>query len=98
MLKFKKETKDTDIDALEAQMDLLPNTIIEIQSYEFGRDILKAERSYDFGLVSLFANMEAVKRYQVHPDHLKLLEKLRAICDEVITVDFEYDYKPAEGH
>jgi len=98
MLKFKKDTEDTDIDALEAQMNLLPNTIIEIQSYEFGRDIVGSERSYDFGLVSLFANMEAVKRYQVHPDHLKLLEKIRSICDEVIIVDFEYDYKPAEGH
>lgn len=95
MLKFKPGVESADIDALEAHMEELANRIVEIQSYEFGRDVARTERSFDFGLVSLFANMEAVGRYQVHPDHLELLERIRSICDRVVTVDFQYDYKPA---
>lgn len=94
MFKFKPEVTDADIEALEAQMNRLPDTIVEIQSYEFGRDVVGSERSYDFGLVSLFANLEALGRYQTHPDHLKVLERVRAMSDRVVTVDFEYQYAP----
>jgi len=97
LLKFKPDTLPDDIADLEMRMDALPEAIVEIQSYEFGRDLVGSKRSYDFGLVSLFANLEAVQRYQVHPEHLKLLELIKKICESVITVDFEYDYKPAEG-
>lgn len=96
LLKFKPEVPDAAIDDIEARMNALPNTIVEIQSYEFGRDIVGSKRSYDFALVSLFANLEALGRYQKHPDHLKLLEKIKTICDSVITVDFEYDYSAPE--
>ena len=92
LLKFKPGVTDADIDALEESMNALPNAIVEIHSYEFGRDIVGSERSYDFGLVSLFANMEAVNRYQAHPEHLKLLDQIKTLCDSVITVDFEYKY------
>jgi len=89
LIKFKPGVKESDIEDLEKHMDDLPNSIAEIHSYEFGRDIVRSERSYDFGLVSLFANTEALSRYQIHPDHLVLVEKLKGMCDSLITVDFE---------
>ena len=91
-LKFKSGVAGAEIEKLEKLMDALPNTIIEIQSYEFGRDVLRSERSYDFGLVSLFANVEALQRYQRHPDHLKVLEQIKSICDNVVVVDFDYEF------
>ena len=54
LIKFKAGIKDTDIDELEKILDHLPDKIIEIQTYEFGRDLLRTERSYDFALVALF--------------------------------------------
>ena len=89
LLKFKPEVKEDDIENLEKLMDNLPNSITEIHSYEFGRDVVRSDRSYDFGLVALFANTEALARYQVHPDHLVVLEKVKNMCNSVITVDFE---------
>ncbi|MDY6792683.1 MAG: Dabb family protein [Thermodesulfobacteriota bacterium] len=89
LLKFKPEVKEADIENLEKLMDNLPNSITEIHSYEFGRDVVRSDRSYDFGLVALFANTEALGRYQVHPDHLVVLEKVKNMCNSVITVDFE---------
>jgi len=89
LMKFKPGVKDSEIDDLEKHLDDLPNSIAEIHSYEFGRNVVHSERSYDFGLISLFANTEALSRYQVHPDHLVVIEKVKNICNNIITVDFE---------
>jgi hypothetical protein len=89
LMKFKPEVNDDAIDDLEKSLDDLPNKIIEIQAYEFGRDRVHSERSYDFALVSLFANPEAVKRYQEHPAHLKVLQKIKKLSENILAVDFE---------
>ncbi|MFZ0613244.1 MAG: Dabb family protein [Desulfobacterales bacterium] len=88
LMKFKPTVTKADIDELEKMLDELPNTIVEIQMYEFGRDVLHTNRSYDYALIALFANEEALRRYQKHPEHVKVLEKLNALCENVITVDF----------
>jgi hypothetical protein len=88
LMKFKPEVSDADIRELEKRLDDLPNKIMEIQMYEFGRDLLHSERSYDFALVSLFANSQALERYQKHPEHLPVIEKVKTMCESVITVDF----------
>ena len=104
MMKFKPGVTDDQIAALEKMLDDLPNKIVEIHAYEFGRDVVRSERSYDFALVSLFANPEALKRYQTHPAHLKVLETLKKMCDDIIVADFYgsdagslKDYDPEPG-
>ncbi len=89
LMKFNSDVEDSDIKDLESSLNSLPDTIVEIHTYEFGRDVARSERSYDFALVSLFANLPALKRYQNHPDHLKVLEKLKKLCQNIITADFE---------
>jgi len=89
LMKFNSDVEDSDIKDLESSLNSLPDTIVEIHTYEFGRDVVRSERSYDFALVSLFANLPALKRYQNHPDHLKVLEKLKKLCQNIITADFE---------
>lgn len=88
VFKLKKETPSEIIADIEAHMGRLPDAIEEIRHYSFGRDVVQSDRSYDFGLVSRFDDLEAMKRYQVHPDHLALVEKLKAICTDIIAVDF----------
>jgi hypothetical protein len=104
LMKFKPEVAEEQIASLEAMLDDLPNKIVEIHSYEFGRDVVRGERSYDFGLVSLFANPETLQRYQTHPEHLKVLALLKSICDSIVAVDFYgsdagslKDYSPEPG-
>jgi hypothetical protein len=89
LMKFKPDVNDNAIADLEKCLDDLPNKIPEIQTYEFGRDRIHSEKSYDFALVSLFANLEAVKRYQEHPAHLKVLQKITRLTENIIVVDFE---------
>ena len=96
LMKFKSEIDDDQIDRLAQMLDALPNKIIEIQTYEFGRDIVRSERSYDFALVSGFANLEAMQRYQTHPAHQKVLAHIRAICEDIRAVDFATQYAPPD--
>jgi len=88
LMKFKPGVGDTQIRELEQRLDELPNKIMDIKMYEFGRDVVRSERSYDFSLVSLFANLSALERYQKHPDHLPVAEKIKNMCDSLITADF----------
>jgi hypothetical protein len=87
-MKFKPGVSEDAIRDLETSLDQLPNKIMDIKMFEFGRDILRSPRSYDFGLIALFANSLALERYQNHPEHLPVVAKLKAMCENVITVDF----------
>ncbi|MGA6926306.1 MAG: Dabb family protein [Desulfosarcina sp.] len=89
MMKFKPDVSPEAIDELEAMLDGLPDRIQEIQSYDFGRDVARSQRSYDFALVSVFANLDTLKHYQVHPDHQSVLSKLGDMCDHIAAVDYE---------
>jgi hypothetical protein len=88
LMKFKPEVSDEDIRDLEKALEELPNQILEIKMYEFGRNTLQSDRSYDFALIALFANPGALERYQKHPDHLPVVAKVRSMCANVVTVDF----------
>jgi hypothetical protein len=88
LMKFKPETSDAEIRELEALLNDLPNKIMEIKMFEFGRDVLRSERSHDFALVALFANLPALERYQSHPDHLPVVAKIKAMCTSLAAVDF----------
>lgn len=88
VMKFKPGISEADVTRLEQGLDRLPGAIPEILSYDFGRDIVHSERSFDFGLVSSFKDLEALKRYQGHPEHVKVLELVRAMCDQILAVDF----------
>jgi hypothetical protein len=90
LLKFKKDVQAEGIDALENALGALPDKISEIKSYEFGRDVVRSERSYDFGLVSVFEDIESMKRYQVHPKHLEVLKTVKELCESVIVADFMF--------
>ncbi len=89
MMKFKAGITAAHIDELEALLDRLPDQIDEIQSYDFGRDVVHSERSYDFALVSIFANLDTLKHYQMHPDHQVVVKKLGGMCTDIIAVDYE---------
>ena len=96
LMKFKPGVADARIRQLESTLDDLPNHIIEIQTYEFGQDVLHTDRSWDFALVSGFANLEAMQRYQRHPAHQAVVALLHELCDRTACVDFESKPLPIE--
>ena len=87
-VKFKKDVPESAITEIEKGLGGLPDIIPEIMEFQFGRDVLRSERAYDFALVSEFENLEAMQRYQVHPAHQKVVAKLKEVWDSVLVVDF----------
>lgn len=88
-VKFKKDVPESAIAEIEKGLGELPDIIPEIMEFQFGRDVLRSERSYDFALVSEFENLEALQRYQVHPAHQKVVAKLKEVWDSRFVVDFQ---------
>ncbi len=89
LMKFAPGVDSERIDRIEKALDDLPNRIIQIQTYEFGRDVLHSQRSWDFALVSGFANLSAMQIYQKHPDHQAVVAELQEVCQQIVCVDFE---------
>ena len=89
LFKFKKETTEAEIQLLVEGLGGLPQAIEEIREFRFGTDVIYSERSYDLGLVSSFDDLDALHRYQVHPEHQKVVAQVKAIASGVVAVDFE---------
>ncbi|HEU0253090.1 MAG TPA: Dabb family protein [Pyrinomonadaceae bacterium] len=66
----------------------LGKIIPEVKSLSVGFDILFLPRSYDTGLVAVFADQAALDAYTVHPEHVKVAEFGRSISQHVASVDF----------
>jgi hypothetical protein len=90
LFKFKAETTAADIDKLATRLGALPEIISEIREFVFGRDVVRSERSYDFGLVSSFDDRAALDAYAIHPDHQLVVVHVKQICSSVVAIDFEY--------
>ncbi len=88
-VKFKKSTAESDIATLEKGLAGLPPVIAEIKEFQFGRDVVRSERSYDLALIGTFENRDALERYRVHPDHQAVSKKIKEIAESVVVVDFE---------
>ena len=88
LFKFKPNVPENDKLKLEQGLGALPSAISEIKEYEFGRNIVRSERSFDFGLVSGFDDLDALQRYSKHPHHLEVLKHIGEICDNIKSVDF----------
>ena len=67
----------------------LASVISEIQSLAVGADVLHLPRSYDTGLVAVFADRAGLEAYTIHPEHMKVAELGRRISEHVASVDFE---------
>lgn len=63
--------------------------IPELLEIEVGVDVVRNERSYDVALVSKHESVDAMQRYQVHPEHLALKTYLDTVRERSICVDFE---------
>ena len=87
-IKFKSDAKEERIQDMEKGLGSLPDVIPEIKFYDFGRDVVRSERSYDFGLISHFEDKDALPRYATHPEHQKVLQIILENAENIVAVDF----------
>ena len=72
-----------------ARLRALPASIPEIKSFAVGADVLRLPRSYDTGLVAVFADRAGLEAYTVHPEHVAAADFGRGLSEHVASVDFE---------
>ena len=78
-------TRDEHVRSLRSLRSVVPG----IESLSVGSDTLHSPRSYDTGLVAIFRDRAVLDAYSVHPDHVKVVEFSRSICETMAKVDFE---------
>ncbi|MBF0501561.1 MAG: Dabb family protein [Candidatus Riflebacteria bacterium] len=90
--KFKDEaggkTKDENLRMIRSILDELPAKISDIRQFEVGINITKDTAAYDLALISAFDDEDALRRYQAHPEHQKLVDALRKVRESRVIADF----------
>ncbi len=71
-----------------ARLKALPSIIPDIISFDVGSDILQLDRSFDTGLVAVYAGRQELDHYTEHPEHQKVAAFGREIAEKVVSVDF----------
>jgi hypothetical protein len=90
-MKFHPDASPERIGDMEKGLGALPQLIPEIKYYDFGRDVMRSDRSFDFGLISHFDDRQSLRRYAEHPEHQKVLAVIKEICVDIAAVDFISD-------
>lgn len=88
--KFKPEAGASERTSVLDQLRALPDKIDVIRSFEVGEDVLQIARSWDAVLIATYDDLQALDTYSRNDDHVEVALKLREICDDVGSVDFEY--------
>ena len=84
-----KLNKKEVLNLLKTNLENLKNKIPEIKFYEVGINLIDSPNSYDIALNSEFKSLEDLKKYKIHPEHLKIVEIINNYCDNRVVVDYE---------
>ncbi|WP_295791188.1 Dabb family protein [uncultured Microbacterium sp.] len=92
---WKLAADDADTRALHAEqiaerLTALKDVIDEIQHIEVGRNVANPQSNWDVALVSEFADVDALERYQVHPAHQEVAAFVRTAVSERSSVDYPF--------
>lgn len=89
LIKYQEGTSDEHVAEFCRRMLELRTSIADIEHLEIGRDILHDDRSWDLILIMRFSSIGALRSYQQHPEHQKVMAFNRAFVADVASVDFE---------
>jgi len=56
-----------------------------------GADVVRSGRSFDTGLIVVFADRAALDAYQVDDRHVPVAALGRALCEQIAAVDFGHE-------
>ena len=80
--------KERDALAIKARLEGLKATIEEISHIEVGINACESPASYDVVLYSDFADLDALDRYRVHPDHKEAAAFVVSLTSDRAVVDY----------
>ncbi len=69
--------------------EALRTKIPQIKSLEIGLDTVHSDASFDIVLVSDFDDVDSLRLYQSHPEHIKVVDFLSRVQSSKVVVDYE---------
>jgi hypothetical protein len=76
------------ISELKKMIKSLKQKIKEVKYLEVGVNHELQAKSFDIALISHFENPEHLNRYRIHPEHLKVVERINETTIERAAVDY----------
>jgi hypothetical protein len=89
LIRYEKNVSDEHIAEFCRRMLALRASIPGIGDLKIGRDILHDARSWHLILIMRFASVDALRSYQQHPEHQKVVAFNQPFVADVASVDFE---------
>lgn len=81
-------SKQENVLRMKRELEGLVGKIEELKSLEVGLNINNSVFAYDIVLYSEFDDKRGLDAYQVHPEHLKVVELAKKIVQERAVVDY----------
>jgi len=81
-------TKEQNALLAKNRLEALKDSISEIVEIEVGTEHVGETSSVDMSLYSVFKDQAALRRYQAHPEHQKILPFIGAITSDRHVIDY----------
>ena len=82
------QDKSANIKRLCEALEALPPLIPEILALEVGENFNDSPAAFDVSLYTEFDDADALNRYQVHPEHQKVVQIVQHIASDRAVVDY----------
>jgi hypothetical protein len=83
------QTRERNACVVKDLLESLPALIPEILSLKVGLNLSEVSGNHDLVLDASFADLGALRRYQDHPEHLKVGEFIASVRASRAAVDYE---------
>ena len=83
-----KENSPENLDLVLSTLRGLEGKIETLRLIEVGLDCNESERAYDIVLTTHFDDKAGLASYVSHPNHLPVIDTMRALCSNSIVVDY----------
>ena len=89
LIRYQKNVSNEHVEEFCRRILALRTSIAGIEYLEIGRDILQDARSWDLILIMRFDSVAALRSYQQHSAHQKVMAFNQPFVADVASVDFE---------
>lgn len=80
--------KPENIKSLKSRLEALEDIIDEIKFFEVGINFGYSDAAYDLALCSEFESEEDLYSYQKHPEHVKVADFVKKVCEHRVVSDY----------
>jgi hypothetical protein len=87
---YQADEKARIIGELKAMLEELQKKIFEVKFIEVGVNHEPESKNYDLALISYFESAKDLDAYREHPEHLKVVERIKETTVERAAVDYYF--------